>query len=140
MAPAAPRRTSRRLRGRSNQSASPNACCRLARRTVRDTGLLAPADPKPCPAGAACHRVPAMADFTGISIRGRVATDSDSDWDELRQPWNLAADQRPAAVALVESADDVAKVIGFAAKNDLKVTAQGTGHGAVSLGTLEETI
>ena len=81
-----------------------------------------------------------MADFSGLSIRGRVATDSDSDWDELRQPWNLAADQRPAAVALVESADDVAKVIGFAAGNDLKVTGQGTGHGAVAMGSLDDTI
>ena len=82
----------------------------------------------------------AMADFSGLSIRGRIATPSDSDWDEARQAWNLAADQRPEAVALVESADDVSKVIGFARENGLKVTGQGTGHGAVALGSLEDTI
>jgi hypothetical protein len=81
-----------------------------------------------------------MADFSDLSIRGRVATSTDSDWDEARQAWNLAADQQPAAVALVESADDVAKVIGFARDNDLKVTGQGTGHGAMPLGMLEDTI
>src|SRR3954471_22727840 len=81
-----------------------------------------------------------MADFSELSIRGRVATPADSDWDEARQAWNLAADQRPPAVAFVESADDVAKVIGFARQNDLKVAGQGTGHGAVSLGPLEDTI
>jgi hypothetical protein len=81
-----------------------------------------------------------MADFTELSIRGRIATSSDPEWDEARQAWNLAADQQPVAVAYVESADDVSKVIGFATDNDLKVTAQGTGHGAVAMGTLEDTI
>ena len=81
-----------------------------------------------------------MADFSELSIRGRIATSGDSDWDEVRQPWNLAADQRPAAVALVESADDVCKVIRFARQNDLKVAGQGTGHGAVALGPLDDTI
>jgi hypothetical protein len=81
-----------------------------------------------------------MADFSNLSTRGRIATSGDSDWDEVRQAWNLAADQQPAAVALVESADDVAKVIGFARSNGLRVTGQGTGHGAVSLGALDEVI
>ena len=81
-----------------------------------------------------------MADFSELSIRGRIATSGDSDWDEARQGWNLAADQRPEAVALVESADDVSKVIRFASENGLKVTGQGTGHGAVALGSLDGTI
>jgi FAD binding domain-containing protein len=81
-----------------------------------------------------------MADFSGISIRGRIATPDDSDWDDARQAWNLAADQHPAAVAFVESAADVAKVVGFAAENELKVTAQGTGHGAVAMGSLEDVV
>src|SRR3954470_23636332 len=81
-----------------------------------------------------------MSDLAELSIRGRVATADDSDWDEARQAWNLAADQRPAAVAFVESADDVAKVVGFARDNDLKVAGQGTGHGAMALGQLEDVI
>jgi hypothetical protein len=81
-----------------------------------------------------------VADLSELSIRGRVATSADSDWDEARQAWNLAADQQPPAVAFVESADDVSKVIGFARQNGLRVTGQGTGHGAVALGSLDETI
>jgi hypothetical protein len=81
-----------------------------------------------------------MADFAGLEMRGRVATPSDSDWDEARQAWNLAADQQPPAVAFVESADDVAKVVRFARENGLRLTAQGTGHGAVALGSLDDTI
>ncbi len=81
-----------------------------------------------------------MTDFSGLAIAGRVATPGDPDWDEARAAWNRAADQRPEAVAFVESAEDVAKVVRFAAGNDLRVAGQGTGHGAVALRSLEETI
>ena len=81
-----------------------------------------------------------MTDFSGLSIRGQVATSGDSGWDEARQAWNLAADQQPAAVALVESADDVSKTVKFASQNGLRVAGQGTGHGAVPLGSLEGVI
>jgi FAD/FMN-containing dehydrogenase len=72
------------------------------------------------------HR--SMNGFNELSIAGRVATPGDSDWDAARAAWNLAADQNPVAVAFVESADDVAKVVSFAGRNDLKVAGQGTGH------------
>jgi FAD/FMN-containing dehydrogenase len=81
-----------------------------------------------------------VAGLPGLSIRGRIATARDSDWDQARQAWNLAADQRPSAVVVVESADDVATVIGFASDKGLKVTAQGTGHGAMALGSLEDVV
>ena len=81
-----------------------------------------------------------MSDLTGLSIDGRVATPRDADWDEARRAWNLVADLHPEAVAFVEGAADVAKVIRFAAEHDLKVTAQGTGHGAAPLGPLEDAI
>lgn len=81
-----------------------------------------------------------MADFSELKIDGRVATPADADWDEVRLPWNLIADQRPEAVAFADSADDVAAVVGFAAKNGLKVAAQGTGHGAAPLASLDDTI
>ncbi len=81
-----------------------------------------------------------MSGIAELKIAGRVATPSDSDWDQARQAWNLAADQRPSAVAFVESADDVAKAVGFAGEHGLRVAPQGTGHGASALGPLEDTI
>ena len=63
-------------------------------------------------------------------MEGRVSAPGDPDWDEARQAWNLAVDQRPAAVAVPESAGDVAAVVEFARGRDLLVTAQGTGHNA----------
>ena len=56
-------------------------------------------------------------------------------WDEARQAWNLAVDQRPAAVFVPESADDVAEAVDFARRNGLRVALQGTGHGAAPLGS-----
>ena len=84
--------------------------------------------------------VAAMTDTDKLLIGGRTATAEDSDWDEARQAWNLAADQRPAAVAFVESPDDVSRVIGFARDHGLRVAPQGTGHGAVALGPLDDVI
>ncbi len=81
-----------------------------------------------------------MTDFSGLAIAGRIATPNDADWNQARQAWNLAADQHPSAVAFVESAGDAASVIRFAAENGLRVTAQGSGHGALSLRIPEDTI
>lgn len=81
-----------------------------------------------------------MTDFTGLSIAGRITTPADADWDEARAAWNLVADQRPGAVTFAENASDVAEVVRFAAEHGLKVSGQGTGHGAAALGPLDDTI
>jgi FAD/FMN-containing dehydrogenase len=81
-----------------------------------------------------------MTDLSALRIAGRIATASDSDWDEARMGFNLAADHPPSAVAFVETAEDVAAVIRFAAERGLKATGQSTGHAAVPLGALDETI
>jgi FAD/FMN-containing dehydrogenase len=78
-----------------------------------------------------------MSDFTGLATAGRVATPQDADWDEARLAWNLAADQNPAAIAFVESAEDVAKAVAFAAQNGVRVAGQGTGHGAGAMAPLD---
>jgi FAD/FMN-containing dehydrogenase len=81
-----------------------------------------------------------MTDSSGLAIAGRIATPNDSDWDQARMAWNLAADQHPEAVVFAENGEDIAATVRFAAENDLRVTAQGSGHGALSLRSLESTI
>ena len=49
-------------------------------------------------------------------IDGTVFVPDDEGWDEARQAWNLAVDQRPAAVATPESAGDVVEIVEFAAR------------------------
>ena len=64
----------------------------------------------------------------------------DPNWNEARRAWNLAVDQQPAAVALPESADDVAAVVRWARMRGLRVAPQGTGHGAPAMGSLAHTV
>ena len=73
-------------------------------------------------------------------LDGDVFAPGDDGWDEARRAWNLSVDQRPAAVALPESAEDVVTIVAFAAANDLRVAPQGTGHGAAALDGLHDTI
>lgn len=85
----------------------------------------------------------AAPDFDGLhgGIAGDVVAPGDEGWDLARQAWNLAVDQRPAAVALPESADDVRAIVDFARRYGLKVAPQGTGHNAAALaGELGDTI
>ena len=61
---------------------------------------------------------------------GRVHLPGDPAYDEVRLPWNLAADQRPAAVALPRNAAEVSEVVRAAAAAGLRVAPQSTGHNA----------
>jgi hypothetical protein len=74
------------------------------------------------------------------ALAGKVVTPEHARFDEARRAWNLAIDQRPAAVAFPESAQDVAAVVLFARELGLRVAAQGTGHNAGPLGSLQDTI
>jgi hypothetical protein len=71
---------------------------------------------------------------------GNVVLPATEGYDQARLAFNLAADQRPAAVAYPESADDVVAAVKFADREGLRIAAQGTGHGAMPLGKLEDTI
>jgi len=73
-------------------------------------------------------------------LAGDVLVPGDAEWNDARQAWNLAVDQRPAAVALPESAADVAAIVDFARDRGLRVAPQGTGHNAPPLGLMSDTI
>src|SRR5262249_35956875 len=55
--------------------------------------------------------VPVSLGDLAASIRGRIVTPADSEWDAARQAWNLAVDQHPALVALPLDADDVRAIV-----------------------------
>ena len=74
------------------------------------------------------------------NLDGDAIGPDDPSWDEARRAWNLAVDQRPAAVVLAESAVDVVATVSFAHEQGLRIAPQGTGHGAAALGDLEGTI
>ncbi|GAA2725585.1 FAD-binding oxidoreductase [Cellulomonas aerilata] len=63
---------------------------------------------------------------------GLVAVPGDADYEALVSPWNLAVAVRPAAVLAAATAHDVVEAVRFAARHDLLVTPQATGHGAMA--------
>jgi FAD/FMN-containing dehydrogenase len=71
-----------------------------------------------------------MPSNTATLIAGRIVTPDDQEYDDARKAWNLAVDQRPAAVALPESGQDVMAIVRMARARGLRVAAQGTGHNA----------
>jgi hypothetical protein len=76
----------------------------------------------------------------GDRLTGDAIVPGASGWDAARAAWNLAADQRPAAIVLAETPQDVAATLAFARERGLRVAPQGPGHGALSLPALDEIV
>jgi FAD/FMN-containing dehydrogenase len=78
------------------------------------------------------------------ALRSRIAGDvigaGEDGFDTARQAFILTADQRPAIVALPESAQDVVEIVRFARSVGLRIAPQGTGHGAPLLEDLGNAI
>jgi FAD/FMN-containing dehydrogenase len=71
---------------------------------------------------------------------GAVHLPGDEGYDAARMPWNVAVDQRPAAVAYPASTQEVVEVVQAAAAAGLRVAPQGTGHNAGPLGDLSDVV
>ena len=61
---------------------------------------------------------------------GAVHLPGDPGYDAARVPWNVAVDQRPAAVAYPTNQREVSEVVVAAARAGLRVAPQTTGHNA----------
>jgi len=84
-------------------------------------------------------RPAADVDALRTRLHGEVFGPTDAGYDAARRPWNLAVDQRPAAVAFPRTDADVQEIVDHAREAGLKVTPQATGHGARAT-PLEDTI
>jgi FAD/FMN-containing dehydrogenase len=62
------------------------------------------------------------------------------DWESTRLGWNLAADQRPTAIAEPETVDDVIAAVNYAREAGLRVAPQATGHGSYVLAAGDGTL
>jgi len=83
---------------------------------------------------------PAYSQPLAERVAGTVYTAADAGWDQARMAWNVAVDQRPAAIVFPIDEDDVATVVAYARANGLRIAPQGTGHNAGPHGSLEGTI
>lgn len=71
------------------------------------------------------------------AIAGDVFLPGGAGYDQARQAWVLAVDERPAAVVAAETAADVAAAVRFARSHGMRIAPQGTGHGAGPLEPLQ---
>ncbi|PZF83455.1 FAD-binding oxidoreductase [Jiangella anatolica] len=86
--------------------------------------------------------LPKLADASALRDScGAVHLPDDPGYDVARMPWNVAFDQRPAAVAYPADASEVASVVRAAAAAGLRVAPQGPGHNAGALtGDLDDVV
>jgi hypothetical protein len=71
------------------------------------------------------------------AIAGQVFVPGQAGYDQARQAWNLAVDERPSAVVEAGSAADVAQAVRYAGAHGMRIAPQGTGHGAAPLEPLD---
>jgi FAD/FMN-containing dehydrogenase len=70
-------------------------------------------------------------------IRGRVIVPGDQDYDEARTVFYGSVDRRPALIARVADADDVARVIAMARDSGLELAVRSGGHSPAGHGVTE---
>jgi FAD/FMN-containing dehydrogenase len=70
-------------------------------------------------------------------LRGEVIGPDDAAYDEARQVFFKGIDRRPAAVARVAGADDVARVVTLARDSGLELAVRSGGHSRAGYGTSE---
>jgi FAD/FMN-containing dehydrogenase len=70
-------------------------------------------------------------------LKGRVITPDDADYDKARAVFYASIDHRPALIARVADASDVAQVIALARDNDLELAVRGGGHSPAGHGVTD---
>jgi FAD/FMN-containing dehydrogenase len=71
------------------------------------------------------------------ALNGEVIGPDDAAYDEARQVFFKGVDRRPAAVARVANADDVARVVRFARESGLELAVRSGAHSRAGYGTSE---
>src|SRR5262250_2418245 len=62
------------------------------------------------------------------AVTGGVFVPGQDGYDQARQAWNLAVDERPAVVVIAESPADVARAVRFARSREMRIAPQRPGH------------
>jgi FAD/FMN-containing dehydrogenase len=71
---------------------------------------------------------------------GRFTSPEDQGYEEARAVYNAMIDRRPALIATAADAEDVARVVDFAAKKDVLLAVRGGAHNGAGLGTVDDGV
>jgi hypothetical protein len=74
------------------------------------------------------------------AFKGRLVGPDDDGYDDARKVYNAMIDRRPALIAYVDDADDVATAVAFARESGLPLAVRGGGHNGAGLGTVDDGI
>ena len=74
------------------------------------------------------------------AFRGRLIQPGDPEYEAARAVYNAMIDRRPALIACVADADDVARAIAFATKHGLPLAVRGGGHNGAGFGTCDDGV
>ncbi|MDA0173498.1 FAD-binding oxidoreductase [Solirubrobacter taibaiensis] len=74
------------------------------------------------------------------AFRGRLIEPGDPEYETARAVYNAMIDRRPALIARVADADDVARAIAFATKHGLPLAVRGGGHNGAGFGTCDDGV
>ena len=72
------------------------------------------------------------------TVRGRVITASDSDYDDARAVYNAMHDRRPGAIVRCADSADVMAVIAAGRESGLDIAIRGGGHSVPGFGTVDD--
>ncbi len=72
------------------------------------------------------------------SLRGRLVTSDDANYDEARAVYNGMIDRYPAAIAQCVNVADVMAAVNFARENQLSLAIRSGGHSVPGLGTCDD--
>jgi len=79
----------------------------------------------------------AALDALRASFRGRLIAPGDAAYEEARHVHNGRVDRQPAVVARAADVPDVARAIGFAREQGLRLAVRGGGHHGAGYGTVD---
>ncbi|CAN5723022.1 FAD-binding oxidoreductase [soil metagenome] len=71
------------------------------------------------------------------TMQGDVYVGGDEGYDVARAIWNGMIDRKPAAIAMVESAADVAAAVSFARERKLPFSVRGSGHNVAGTAVID---
>jgi len=73
-------------------------------------------------------------------FQGRLIGPDDAAYEDARTVYNGLIDRRPALIARCSSREDVARIIGYARDQRLRVAVRGGGHNGAGLGTVDDGV
>ena len=84
--------------------------------------------------------ITAAASRLADTIRGRVVTPSDDDYDQERRVWNGMIDRRPSLIVKCQGTADVIAALDYALDSDSSFTVRGGGHSVAGRAVADDSV